>query len=203
MARDPDWQFDLCGGYLAIDFANTVSARHSDAPIERLPDYRALVAFAQQTGLVERERAEALRGWGQRHGPAARALVAGAVELREALYRLFAAMAHERPPPAADLAVLNRWNARLALGSKLEWEWTDGAEAPDAFLGRVVRSAVELATTAARRERIKICDADDCVWLFLDTSKNGSRRWCDMEQCGNRMKARRFYKRHRDGVEPG
>ena len=45
---------------------------------------------------------------------------------------------------------------------------------------------------------VRICGADDCLWIFLDTSKNRTRRWCDMKQCGNRMKARRFYERQKD-----
>ena len=65
------------------------------------------------------------------------------------------------------------------------------------MLGRILVSAVELLTSP-RRERVRTCGAETCLWLFLDTSKNGSRRWCDMNQCGNRTKARRFYRRQRD-----
>ncbi len=116
------------------------------------------------------------------------------MELREALYRLFAGAAGGRAPDAGDLAVLNRAIGRMQIGRDLEWQWAAGPDALDAMLGPIVRAALELLMSE-RRDRVRVCAADDCVWLFLDTSKNRSRRWCDMKQCGNRSKVRRFYKR--------
>ena len=58
-------------------------------------------------------------------------------------------------------------------------------------------------TEPAERARVRICEAPDCEWLFYDTSKNRSRRWCDMRQCGNRMKARRHYRRLQRGADGG
>jgi predicted RNA-binding Zn ribbon-like protein len=192
---DSRWKFDLCGGHLAVDFANTVSARHSDSPIERLKNYAALVDFADQSGILERGTVARLQSWGDAHAGAAQAIVGRAVELREALHRLLSAAAAQQPPAREDLGVLNRWWHELELDGSFAWQWAAGDQAPDFFLGRVVGAAVELLTSP-RRERIRLCDADDCVWLFVDTSKNRSRRWCDMNVCGNRMKARRFYRRH-------
>jgi predicted RNA-binding Zn ribbon-like protein len=192
------WTFDLSGGQVAIDFANTVSARHTNSPIERLPDYAALLAFAQQTKLVARPEVARLERWALVEPEAAQAIVACAVELREALYRIFAGLPQARRADPRDLAALNRQVARLRLGVRLEWEWEGGQEAPDAILGVIVRHALDLLLDDARR-RVRLCEADDCVWVFLDTSKNHSRRWCDMKQCGNRMKARRFYERQRAG----
>ena len=59
----------------------------------------------------------------------------------------------------------------------------------------LAQSAAELLTSASM-EQVRACDADTCRWLFLDTSRNHTRRWCDMKVCGNRMKARRFQARH-------
>jgi predicted RNA-binding Zn ribbon-like protein len=200
MGSDALHTFDLCGGYLAIDFANTVDARETSAPIERLTGYEALVGFSEQSGILAPERAGALRAWAAREPERARAIAAGAIELREALYRLFAALARQQPPPAAELSTLNRWWRSLELGPDFRWRWAAGADAPDSLLGQVLVSAVDLLTSA-RRERVRSCGAETCLWLFLDTSKNGSRRWCDMNQCGNRTKARRFYRRQRDASE--
>jgi predicted RNA-binding Zn ribbon-like protein len=191
------WQFDLCGGHLALDFANAVSARHTDAPIDRLPDYGELLSFGRQTKLLAPAAARKLGAWADAHPEVAAAVVARARGLRDALYEVFAAVADGRRAHAAAVATLNERMRGLELGDDLEWRWAAGANAPDAFLLPVLRAAVELL--ASGRERVKICQADDCIWLFFDTSKNGSRRWCDMKQCGNRMKARRWHDRHRHG----
>jgi predicted RNA-binding Zn ribbon-like protein len=198
LPQNRPWSFDLCGGHVALNFANTVSARHTDSPIERLPDYAALLEFARQSELIAKPEAARLERWARAQPDAAREIAAAAVALREALYRLFAALAQARRPDHSDLDVLNQHVARLRVGAELVWEWDGGRQAPDAILGAIVRQALDLLLHDARR-RIRICEADDCVWLFLDTSKNHSRRWCDMKQCGNRMKARRFYERQRTG----
>ncbi len=198
-APDERWTFDLCGGHLALDFANTVSSRHTDSPIERLVSYGELVSFARQSGLVNGAAAKRLSAWGQAHPREAAALLRRAVTLLDALFRSFAAMARQEPPSRGDLDAVNDAIGRTRLGETLGWEWADGPDAPDAFLCPVIRAAVELVTSRAR-DRIRLCEAPDCVWLFQDTSKNRSRRWCDMKQCGNRMKARRFYERHHGHV---
>jgi predicted RNA-binding Zn ribbon-like protein len=195
-SKSGEWTFDRTGDHLALDFANTVSSRHTDRPIERLPDYHALVSFARQSQLVSAAEAAHLDAWAEAEPDTAARVHDDAIVLREALHRLFSAVAASRPPDAADLDVLNERVARLRLGADLAWHWDDPA-APDALLAAVVRGAVELAT-GAERDRIRVCDADDCLWIFLDTSKNRTRRWCDMKQCGNRMKARRFYERQKD-----
>jgi predicted RNA-binding Zn ribbon-like protein len=188
--------FDRCAGHLALDFANAVSDRHTDAPIDRLPTYASLISFARQCELAPATQLRRLERRAAGEPEAARAARDEAAALREALYRLFAAIAARRAIDPADLAVLNAMRARTRLGRDLEWEWADGPDALDAVLGPIVSSAVDLLRSP-ERERIRICAADDCVWLFLDTSKNRSRRWCDMKQCGNRAKARRFQRRGR------
>jgi predicted RNA-binding Zn ribbon-like protein len=196
MEPQDDWQFDLCGGHLALDFANTVSERHTDRPIERIPSYGRLIAFAQQSGLLSSSEARRLQALERRRPEEAERALRSALSLREALYRLFAATAVQRAPERRDLDVLNEHLSRLRLNQRFAWEWADGDGAPDAILAPVVRAAVDLLT-GDLRGRVRLCEADDCVWLFLDTSKNRSRRWCDMKQCGNRAKARRFQERRR------
>jgi predicted RNA-binding Zn ribbon-like protein len=200
MANSPSrWRFDRCAGHLALDFANTVSSRHTDHPIERLPSYAELASFAHQSDLVSAARLQRLEAAGARHPAEATAVLAGAVALRDALYRIFAAVAAAREPDARDLEVLNRAAGRLRLASDFTWRWDGGADGLDAFMGPIVRAAIDLLTSTDRRRQVRECEADDCLWLFLDTSKNHSRRWCDMAQCGNRMKARRFVARQKRG----
>ncbi len=192
--------FDQCADHLALDFVNTVDGRGSAHPVERFTGYPALIDFGEQFGLIDAARAARLRSWAATDPEAARAIAARTIELRDALYDLFACVAEKRPAPAPALATLNRWRRSLQLDPTWAWRWAAGPDAPDAVLERVLVTALELLTSP-RRDRVRTCGADDCLWLFLDTSKNGSRRWCDMNQCGNRTKARRFYQRKREATD--
>jgi len=129
----------------------------------------------------------------------ARDVVARARTLREAVYGLFV-----RQPgglPAANLAAIHREAVRLApnvgLGQgagRYSWQWTGATNDLARVLWPVLRNALELLTMEGRH--VGVCQAKTCKWLFLDTTRNHSRRWCDMKVCGNRAKARRYYRRH-------
>lgn len=198
----PESSFELSGGALCLDFANTLEDRLGDAR-ERLRAYPDLLEFAVQTGSLEPETAESLARRGRRRPARAAEALRRAISLRETLFRIFAALAAGGPPPPAELRRLNRALpgalARLTLvghGDRIEWAWTGPAEALDRPLWPVLRSAAELLTSDDR-ERVRECDSRTCSWLFLDCSRNRSRRWCDMKTCGNRAKARRHYRRRR------
>jgi predicted RNA-binding Zn ribbon-like protein len=191
------WTFDLSGDHPALDFANTLSERPSDAPIDRLPDYPALLAFAGQAGLLPAATVRSLARRAAASPEQAAAAVADARLLREAIYRIFAAVAGDQAPATADLEIFNRHLARLEVRSDLELGWCCSAGELDRPLGPIVVAALDLLTGAERRRNVRLCESDRCRWLFYDRSKNHSRRWCDMKQCGNRMKARRFYQKHR------
>jgi len=195
-AQPTPWTFDLCGGHVALDFANTVSDRPSRAPIERLRDYADLVRFAVQTGITPKAAARSLLRAAESDPAAAEQTLVAARVLREALYDLFFAQATGAKPAERDLEILDAAWHRLSLDIDFHWTWTDGPEALDSMLGPIVESAVALLT-AGPRDRVRTCESDTCQWVFLDTSKNRSRRWCDMKQCGNREKARRFQERAR------
>lgn len=203
------WQFDLCAGKLCLDFANAVSRRGLPDPVDRLAAYVDLAEFARQTGLVSAAEARRLVAEAARRPVEAARVLERARAFREALYRLFRAVAEGRPPAAEDVASLNEELARGLARRRLArrgdggwaWEWPRDPRALDAPLGPVAESAATLLLEAP--ESLRICEADDCFWIFHDGSKNRSRRWCDMKQCGNRMKARRHYERKRGEARVG
>jgi predicted RNA-binding Zn ribbon-like protein len=189
------WQFDFCGGHLAVDFANSVSDRLTK-PIDHITTYADLVAFARQADIVTPRVAVELQRTAEQHPDEAQAVLREVVAIRETLYGLFSAIALAQPPRAEDLEVLNSLLSRLRVDERFEWQWHAGPWGLDAPLGPIVRAALDLLTNGPR-DRVRMCEAETCAWLFLDTSKNRSRRWCAMAQCGNRAKARRHYERHR------
>jgi predicted RNA-binding Zn ribbon-like protein len=195
---------DLVGGTLALDFANT-GERQLDSPDapERLGTYEDLVVFARRTGLVGEERAAELIEEGRRRPAAAAAVTVRARELRDAIYAVFSEVALERRPEASDIAVVNRYLAEGMRYRRLEpderccgWVWTAGEEPLAQVLWPIVNDAAELLVEG-ELERVKRCGSETCAWLFVDLSRNRSRRWCDMKDCGNRAKARRHYARRR------
>jgi predicted RNA-binding Zn ribbon-like protein len=192
-----EYQFDLSGGSPPIDFANTMGGKHRRE--ERLGGYADLIAFARQSGLLSDALAGRLSEAAAARPAEADAVLARARELREALFALFS----EAERPAAALDGLNRElavaMAQLRVDRALAWTWAESAERLDSPLWPIARQAAELLVTEERR-RVRECAADDCRWLFLDTSKNKSRRWCDMKSCGNRAKVRNFYERQRAGA---
>jgi len=198
--RDEQSEFDFTGGRLCLDFTNTVHDRAS-APREMLCSYGDLLLWGQQAGELSDNDALILRDQAaQRPFDAANALQQAIAE-REIIYRIFLAIAEENLPTAADLDLFNAVlaqtmiHARIVPGAaRFAWHWdASSARSFERVLWPVVRSAADLLTSPDL-EHVRVCAAEDCGWLFLDESKNHTRRWCDMKTCGNRAKARRHYK---------
>jgi len=201
-----EYQFDLTGGQLALDLANTVSRR--DDPGRRkdhLESYLDLVSFARQSQVVSSKQAHELREYTQRYAAEAGHTFRHAVALREAVYRVFSAIAQRRNASAAALRMVNdsalealRHRALARVNGGYRWEWqSDGKPRLDRVLWPIAQAAAELLTSD-QLKIVRFCEAPDCEWLFLDHSRNRSRRWCDMTTCGNREKARRHYRRTHD-----
>jgi predicted RNA-binding Zn ribbon-like protein len=180
----------LLGGAPALDFVNTVDPRVGPDLHDFLDAPTALEAWAEHAGLVSRARV------GDRRA------LRRAIDVRETLYRVFTASASRRRPAAVDLeAVRTAYVSALRRAAIVR----DGASyrcrvpasaGVDAILHPVLESALELLSTAGI-DRIRECPAEDCGWLFLDTSRNATRRWCSMEGCGAKMKMRRYRARVR------
>jgi len=198
----PSEDSHFIGGRLCLDFANTADWHARPDPEERLKTYSDLVSWSLDAGILSAADADKLARDAKKQKTQAEKVLARAVGLREALFRVFAALASGTQAPRKDLGVLNRQlsntmhRARLVQrNSGFKWDVTGNRGDLDWMLDVVVHSAAELLTSEDL-DRIKMC-ADDsgCGWLFLDTSRNKSRRWCDMRECGNRAKAKRFYQR--------
>ena len=193
----------LHGGRLPLDFINSVGAWFPRLERDYLTSYDDLLAWSVHAGALDAQAVAALRQAAARDPAAAQAVHRQALALREALHNLFAAVARGESPTSQDTA---RLNAALesalphrqvaASGEGFGWTWAGPPDALDRMLWPVVYEAADLLT-ADERGRVRECPAPDCGWLFLDMSKNRSRRWCSMETCGNAAKARRHYQRHK------
>ena len=203
-SRTPGFKFDLSGGRLCLDLVNTVGGMRGVRPKERLDAYADLVEFARQTGGLDDARARRLLAEARRRPGEAEAVLRGAKALREVLYRIFLARARGEPAADADLerlslalgaALAHRRLARRGDAFELSW---DDAPALDAPLWPAVASAAELLASPDEAGRVRVCgmfDDAECSWLFVDESRAGTRRWCSMQDCGNRAKARRHQHR--------
>jgi predicted RNA-binding Zn ribbon-like protein len=194
---DARYAWDFCGGDLAIDFTNTVGSR-GGTPAEHFRTAGDIVAWMEARGVLAPSAAARLRRELHAEPAAARRGFDRTIELREALYRTLAARAGGRTPRPDDLAIVNRALAatlsrtRLAVrGDRLDLIVDDDRGGLDAALHPIVRAAADLLTGDAL-SRVRLCGDPECAWLFVDTTRNGRRRWCDMNTCGNRAKVRRF-----------
>jgi len=195
--------FKLIGGWLCLDFANTVDCRNSDHPREWFTKYSDLVSWSRHAGiLTESETSDLIRKAELRPADA-KAVLDRAIILRETLYRIFSTVANHHLLRLADITTLNTELSKAMAQMRLvpmadsrSWNYTFKDNALDRILWLVVRSAADLLTSD-KLDRICECSEENCGWLFLDMSRNRSRRWCDMKDCGNRAKARRHYQRER------
>lgn len=192
---------DLC-----LEFADTRYWRGTQPPTESLHGIEDVVAWCRSMGTLDEAADTALRAWWREHPQRAAAAFDEAVALRESIFTVFsdASAAHAPAPDALDrlngalASAPARANLRIADGG---YVWELPAPTPDAasLLAPVLWSAGDLLT-GPRLGRVRRCANDKCLWLFLDESKSGTRRWCSMSACGNRAKAHRHYaKRKAEG----
>ncbi len=192
----------LVGGRLCLDFCNTIRDRHGH-PEERLADYGQLAGWSWRAGVLNAEEAARLKRTARRSPTEALAVLERGIALREALHAIFLAVAAERRPRPGHLETLNYELGRAMARSQVVsadgafvWVWTEGGRALDSMLWPIARSAADLLTSGELRA-VRQCGGRACGWLFIDTSRNRTRRWCDMRICGNRAKARRHHQRLR------
>ena len=188
--------FDWCGGHPALDLVNTLEERPSDAPIENLPNYSALLSFTELAGLIEPSAAERLRSL---RGPPCARVARRVRKLREHLYAILSAHQVGRlvPQRSLDAIAVEVRSAHFAraftstgASNAIRHYWVS-PDLPELPL-HACALAVEALLVSADHNRIRKCGAADCEVHFVDTSKAHRRQWCSMRNCGNREKQRRW-----------
>jgi predicted RNA-binding Zn ribbon-like protein len=198
--------YDFESGNLSLDFANTKEWHGSNAPVEHLTGYLDLVEWGVQAGLVTPASAERLRQQAIENPDQVANEYQLAIQLREAIYRIFSNYFAGNPVPEANLIFLNdlacQAMSKLQLtlqGNTFQWQLPSDHQEANFILWSVAHHATKLLTSE-QIARVRECEDDrGCGYLFIDQTKNHSRRWCSMESCGNRAKARRHYSRLQAG----
>lgn len=188
---------------LALEFANTAGFHALEERREELHAFAELVAWAHERQLVGRSEFARLKATPE-EDPDGAAVLAGALALRDAIQGVFSRIARHRAPAPAALSLINERltealpNGRVVAGPRggYVWSW-EKSDRLDRILWPVVKSAADLLMSDDLA-RLRECAGRDCSRLFLDESRNGSRRWCSMAGCGNRAKVRRFYRRAKE-----
>jgi len=198
------------GGDPSLDLVNTVDWLEDGVENERLTDYGALTRWAEVAAILSPEQAEALRRRAATRPGEAAAAVGRARELRSVLQALFHGLARRGRAPAS-WDPLNRW-----LGEALEqlrvtpeappagdgalarWTWLGASARLDWLLWPVAWSAARLLASP-EADRIRVCAGPGCGWVYVDRSRNGLRRWCQMKTCGTAAKTRRRRRRRQTG----
>lgn len=201
--REDELEFTFLGHALCLDFARTRKRRPTQHPQELLKSYADLVSWGQAAHAISPSQGQHLLHEAVQHPAESLFVLQQAIEVREAIYRIFEAIAEHEPLDDAAMSILNNalaqtmTHARIVrTSSGFSWEWEQDERAMERVLWPIVRSAADLLTSQ-EVGTVRLCAASDCSGLFIDTSKNHSRRWCDMTSCGNRAKARRHYERKR------
>ena len=198
---EPDsiWKdgFLFLGNHLALDFLNTRPVQNGE-PMELLPDFSVLVHWFQAAGLLSsREATQIEREWGQ--SGEARRMLEAARALREGLRKEILAWEDGVSIHHSTVAELNRLMAEHPMRTRLKGSGNNGStelyftvDRPEDLFAPLAQSAANLFTSVDRT-RVRKCDK--CVLHFLDTSKKGTRRWCSMQLCGNRLKVAAYARR--------
>ncbi len=195
-----DAEYRTKTGWLCLDFANTADWHASENPVESLNEYTDLIEWSADRGIISGDAKDALMRRSEEKPVDAQAVLQKAREIRENIYQILSDTAHGHPVKTSDLEGFNRALARMLSHSRLapyerglRWDWDSHSDRLDSVIWPVVRSAVDLMTSEAIGRVGQCADEKGCGWLFWDSSRNRSRRWCDMRDCGNRAKVRRFY----------
>ena len=181
--------FFWVGNHLGLDLVNTEAVDAEGDAVELVPDWRALVGWARAAGLIDDELARECR---LASDGRARTLLTWFRRLRSSLRAVLESRDDPEAAAAFDTAV-----------AEVPVRLTYAQPSPELPLGttgpldrlRLALAIAALDATHLERSRVRRCGSDRCVLLFFDTTRNGSRRWCDMAVCGNRAKASAHYHR--------
>ncbi len=193
----------LVGGHIALDFVNTVGNHLAAQPDEWLHTYVELATWAAYATVIRQDHSKQLVELADTKPEDAKVAFDRAIEAREVIFRLFLRAVREQAPDKPDLEAFNAALAEAPARAFIayeyghyEWRFSGEDVSLDDPLWRILWAVADLLTSD-RLPQVKVCEGDDCGWMFLDTSRNQARRWCSMADCGNRAKANRYYKRHK------
>ena len=194
--------YDFDAGELSLDFANTKDWHGSQNPVENLNSFPELIVWGERAGLVLPELVTRLNQMAEVQPDKTTHMYHFAIQLREAIYRIFSRYVAGQPILEADLSLLNDVTCQAmshlqlaSTGKTCRWQLPNGMVDANLILWSVARAAAELMTSD-KVAHVRMCEDDrGCGYLFIDQTKNHSRRWCSMESCGNRAKAKRHYNR--------
>ena len=196
-----DHDFEFVGGSVALDFANTLGGMHTAPTHEHLIEYADLVAFGHSAGTISPSQGRRSIDEAERQPARAAAVLRRAISLREAIWRVFDAFAKNGRAEPTDLETIHEEELaalKHALyaqnGSEVAYQWSEELSL-DRPLWDIARAAGELLRSKGDLVRVRECGSATCEWLFIDKSRNHTRRWCDMNDCGNVAKVRRFRQR--------
>ncbi|MEO1241445.1 MAG: CGNR zinc finger domain-containing protein [Pseudomonadota bacterium] len=192
-----DWTHaDIIGGNAALDFVNTVD-KWSSGPIDRLGDAAGMARWAETAGLLYGDDMARAKDELARDPKGAQEFYKAASELRAGLARIFYALASDGDIAEEDLALIDLWKERAARhcrivrdGDGFRRRCTEAAPALERAARLIVEAAEDFLLNG-RLERLHVCGGDSCEWVFVDSSKNGQRRWCSMATCGNEAKVKK------------
>ena len=189
------------GGDLSLDFVNTVHDRHEEPLRNLLQNYLDLVIWIHSADAISNSQKESLLNKGRENQTKANQVYKDALQLREALYDLVVNIIDRGEVAQVNMQLINQWlsgafsNLEMSqLNGHFVLDWKTENFELESVLWPVIRAFADLVTSEDRN-RIKQCG--NCGYLFVDNSKNKSRRWCSMEICGNRVKARRHARKAR------
>lgn len=199
-------KFKLIGGHPALDFVNTVGGRIEDGSdrgysiwSDKLAEVADLASWSMKAGFLTADEADSLLSTLTKDPNAAKKMLKKAIEIREVLYRIFKAVIEKRVPEPGDLTIFN--NELLAARKSeslsykdggFSWTWKDSPV--ERTLWMVMSAAADLLASDSL-SKVGQCGGPECRWLFLDESRRHNRQWCDMKDCGNLAKVRRFRNR--------
>jgi len=196
---------NLLGERLCLDFVNTVGWRGRNDAKDFFDTYTDLLIWSRYVNILKAKDFDMLNQRAKKYPDEAKKVLKGAIALREALYALFSARSEGITLPKNALTTFNNFLSQAMSHSQIiqkdkgfEWSTDGDRNSLDWILNPVIQSAAELLISVDIG-KVKLCGDIECGWIFLDSSRNQSRRWCDMKDCGNRAKARRFYRKKKSG----
>lgn len=189
-------KYPFIGNNLSLDFVNTVGNISSENPTENLNSFSDLIEWSKQGKLIsDKEAMNMLREYEKRSAESEK-IFQRALRLRKSVYDIFRSVINKEEISSKDLTVFNKELSRamskaeiFSHESELVWDWKNNSLERILFL--ITRIAAQLLTSSDL-QKLKCCSGENCGWLFYDTSKNNRRQWCDMRDCGNLAKAKRF-----------